>query len=119
MSVNVFFIIVAIISIFYILYEIRREKLSISDSMFWLLGCVIIAILSIFPGIITSISNLVGIEYAPSLLFLIAIISLLGLIFKQVKRITKLEEKITDLAQNIAILKSKKNSSEEKVDKGN
>ena len=112
MSVNVFFIVIAIISIFYILYEIRKEKLSISDSMFWLLGCLIIAILSIFPNIIVYVSSLVGIEYAPSLLFLIAIIALIGLNFKQVKRITKLEEKITDLAQHLAIIKSEKSNSD-------
>ena len=106
MSVNIFFVVVAIISIIYILYEIRKEKLSVSDSMFWLLGCLVIAILSIFPNIIIYISNFVGIEYAPSLLFLLAIISLIGLNFKQVKRIRKLEEKITDLAQNLAIIKA-------------
>lgn len=108
MSVNVFFVVVAIISIIYILYEIRKEKLSVSDSMFWLLGCLVIAILSIFPNIIIYLSNFVGIEYAPSLLFLLAIIALIGLNFKQVKRIRKLEEKITDLAQNIAIIKADK-----------
>ncbi len=106
MSVNIFFVVVAIISIIYILYEIRKEKLSVSDSMFWLLGCLVIAILSIFPNIIIYISNFVGIEYAPSLLFLLAIIALIGLNFKQVKRIRKLEEKITDLAQNLAIIKA-------------
>lgn len=106
MSVNIFFVVVAIISIIDILYEIRKEKLSVSDSMFWLLGCLVIAILSIFPNIIIYISNFVGIEYAPSLLFLLAIIALIGLNFKQVKRIRKLEEKITDLAQNLAIIKA-------------
>ena len=106
MSVNIFFVVVAIISIIYILYEIRKEKLSVSDSMFWLLGCLVIAILSIFPNIIIYISNFVGIEYAPSLLFLLAIIALIGLNFKQVKRIRKLEEKITDLEQNLAIIKA-------------
>ncbi|MEG2348025.1 MAG: DUF2304 domain-containing protein [Clostridia bacterium] len=105
MNVTNFFIIIGFLAVIYILIDIRKGKLSILDSMIWIFGCIIIIILSIFPNMIVYFANLVGIEYPPSLLFLLAIIVLLGMNFKQAKKISKQEEKIIDLAQNFAILK--------------
>jgi hypothetical protein len=105
MSVNLFFAVVGIILAIYILINVKNNKFDIGESLLWLFGTLAIIILGVFPGIIKYVSNLIGIEYAPSLFFLICIIFILLINFKNSKKILKLQEKIILLAQEIAILK--------------
>jgi hypothetical protein len=107
MNVNVFFAIVGILLSLYILNNVKNNKFDIGESLLWLFGTVAIFIVGIFPNIITFVSNLVGIEYAPSLFFLISIIFILLINFINSKKILKHQEKIIVLAQEIAILKEK------------
>jgi hypothetical protein len=105
MDVNIFFAIVGIILVVYILNSVKNNKLDIKESILWLFGTLVIIVLTIFPGIIGYISNLVGIEYAPSLFFLICIVFLVFINFRNSKKIIKQQEKLTILAQELAILK--------------
>lgn len=112
MSVNLFFAIVGIVLAIYILSNVKNNKFDIGESLLWLFGTFAIVIVGIFPGIITYVSKLVGIEYAPSLFFLVCIIFILLINFINSKKILKLQEKIITLAQEIAILKKKKEKGE-------
>ena len=72
-----------------------------------MMAAIVMLILSIFPYSIDKIAKLFGIAYPPSLLFVFCIIFLIFIIFRNSKRITEQQEKITELAQNLAILKEK------------
>jgi len=107
MGVNLFFAIVGIVLAIYILINVKNNKFDISESLLWLFGTLAIIIIGIFPNIIQYVSNLVGIAYAPSLFFLICIIFILLINFRNSKKILKHQEKIILLAQEVAILKEK------------
>lgn len=105
---NIWFICLAIIFIIYIIHSIRKNDFSIKESFFWIVGCIVILVLSIFPKIIDYISKKIGVDYPPSLLFVICILFLIYINFKLNKKIVTNEERIIALAQEISILKEEK-----------
>lgn len=104
---NIYFIIIAALSMLYMFLEIRKNKFSIQESFWWMIAAIVMLILSIFPYSIDKIATFFGITYPPSLLFVFCIIFLIFIIFRNSKRITEQQEKIIELAQNLAILKEK------------
>ena len=103
------FIIVSILVIIYIIASIRKGELSIQSSFFWIIFCIAMIILSIFPYSIDWFAGLIGVSYPPALLSLGGIVLLFIVVFKQNKKIDGLEKRINTLSQEISILKSKKN----------
>ncbi|MBQ7141168.1 MAG: DUF2304 domain-containing protein [Bacilli bacterium] len=106
---NIFFIILGIIYLIYIFTAVKNGKFNVVESFFWICGGIGVLILSIFPNIIVWISKFVGIDYPPSLLFMLCIIFLLFINFRNSQKIAEQQEKIIELAQNLALLKSKEN----------
>lgn len=105
---NIWFIVLAIIFIVYIIHNIRKNDFSIKESFFWIMGCLVILVLSVFPKIIDFVAKKIGVDYPPSLLFVICILYLIYINFKLNKKIVSNEDKIIALAQEISILKGKK-----------
>ena len=101
---NYFFIIIAIIFIIYILNLIKNKSFSVKESMFWVLGAIIILVFAIFPELLDIIAIKLNIAYPPSLLFLISILFLLLINFRNTQKISKQNERIIELAQRCSIL---------------
>lgn len=104
---NIFFIILGIIYLVYIFNSVKKGKFAVVESFFWICGGVGVLILAIFPNIIIWASKFVGIDYPPSLLFMLCIIFLLFINFRNSRKIAEQQEKIIELAQNLSLLKSK------------
>lgn len=113
---NYFFIILAIIFIVFIFNMIRNKNFSIKESIFWILGAFIILIFSVFTTLLDKIALRLNIGYPPSLLFLVGIMFLLIINFRNTQKISNQNEKVIELAQRLSILefemekKSEKNS---------
>ena len=71
-------------------------------------------ILAIFPYSIDSIAKFLNIDYPPSLLFVICIVFLLFINFKNSKKIAEHQEKIVELAQHVALLENESQKGEKK-----
>lgn len=106
---RIYFVIVAIVSIIYVVSVVRKNKFSIKESFWWMMASFVMLVFAIFPKLFDNLAIFLGISYPPSLLFVICIIFLLFINFRNSKRIAEQQEKITELAQNIAILKEKVN----------
>lgn len=106
---NLPFIIIALIVICYIISSIRREKLSVSISFAWVLFCIAMLILAIFPYSLDWFAGLLGISYPPALLLIICVAILFVMSFVQDKKIDELEQKIINTTEELNILKAKKN----------
>ncbi|MBD7910225.1 MULTISPECIES: DUF2304 domain-containing protein [Clostridium] len=104
MLASIFFIIVAILFMISIISKVKKKKFFERDSFLWMLGSIVVLILAIFPNLIIYLSNLIGIEYAPSLLFLVAIVFILHLLFRQNEQVSLLKEQVKDLGQRVVIL---------------
>lgn len=103
---NFFFIIIAILIIIYIFYSIRKNKLSIANSFIWILFCIILLVLSIWPTSLDWLANIMGISYPPALFLTIVAVILFIMNFVQSKKIEDLHKKVIDLGQELSILKS-------------
>ena len=105
---NIYFIVVSIIIILYMIHSIRKDKLSVSNSFMWIIFCIGLLILSIFPKSLYWIAVALGIDYPPALFMTIAIIVLFMLLFTQSKKIEELHKKVIDLGQELSIVKGEK-----------
>lgn len=106
---NSYFIVLSIICMLYIVIDVRNKKLSIKESFWWIMASIAMLLLSIFPYSIDWLAGKLGISYPPSLLFVLCIIFLLFINFRNSKKIALQQEKIIELAQQLAILKEKNN----------
>ena len=101
---NYFFITIGILFIIYILVSIKRNEFSIEESAFWVLGGIVVLFLSIFYKSLDKLSSFLGIAYGSSFIFLLAILFLLLMNFRNSKKILKMNEKINKLSHKVSIL---------------
>jgi hypothetical protein len=80
-----------------------KKSISERNSLLWLLGTAVIFILSIYPKIIDKIAYAIGVEYPPTLLFLLGIIILLFITLFHSIQISILNSQVKELTQYIAI----------------
>ena len=106
---NIIFIIISLIIIIYMLISIRKSKLSVQNSFLWIVFCVVLLILSIWPKSLDWLANILHISYPPALFLTMAVVLLFIINFIYSKRIESLQKKVTDLAQELSIVKEEIN----------
>ena len=84
---------------------VRRGRLKERYSLLWLFASGVLLVLSSSRTILEYISNLVGIYYPPSFLFLLAFLFLLLITLHFSVTISGLSEKNKRLAQELALLR--------------
>ena len=104
MATRIFFIFLAIIFMCMVLSKVKKKKFFERESFLWFLGSILAIILAAFPNIIKVVAKWTGIEYPPSVLFLVAIIFLLYLLFRQSEQVSLLKEQTKDLGQRLVVL---------------
>ena len=106
MSINLslfaMFLGVLIFSISIIMLVNRR--LNESNSILWLLFGVMSLLVGCFPDILTLMAGWLMIDYPPALLFLIAIVIMMLMVFKQSTDISEMQAKINELATLLSIM---------------
>lgn len=112
---RVFFTVLSLLFTGIVLLKVKKKRFFEKDSFMWLVGCFIMLILALFPTINIHIANFIGIEYAPSLVFLVAIIFVMYLLFKYSQEISRLKEETKELGERIVVLE--KLLDEEKINK--
>jgi hypothetical protein len=93
---------VVIISLFELL---RRQRLREKYAVLWFLVAVGVLATAIFPGLLTGLANLVGVEVPVNLLFFLASLVLLVLTLQHSYELGRLEEKTRVLAEEIGLLR--------------
>lgn len=111
---KIYFIIIAVFALIYVVHEVRQRKFSIKESFWWVIASIVMVLLSIFPYSIDYLAKVFHVSYGPSLLFVFCIVFLTFINFRNSKKIAEQQEKIIELAQQVAILKEKKNDKDEK-----
>lgn len=96
-------IVASVLTMLGIMHKIRRSKVRIEDSIYWVLFSIILIVFSVFPQVAYWLSDLVG-TYSPSnFIFTLVIFLLLVKIFSMTVRISQLESKLQELVQKIAL----------------
>ncbi len=114
---NLLFVIIGIILIIYIIKSVMNKNFDMYESIFWILATIVIIMLAMFPKSLDAISLKLGISYSPSLVFLLGVVFLLFINFKQSRLLNDEKQRTTELAQELAILGQKIEEMDEKNDK--
>lgn len=88
----------------FVIYKIRKSNVRIDDMIIWIIGSVILLILSIFPVISDYLSEMIGFRTAANFIFTSILGFLLLMIFTLSVKLSQQHEKIKELTHKIAIL---------------
>lgn len=97
----------SILFLLVVLDAVRRQRLREAYALVWVATSLGMIVLSLWTNILKFVSNIVGIYYPPATLFLILTMGIVFLLFQYSIVISLHNEKITKLAQEIALLKER------------
>ena len=104
---RVILIICSFLSFFLCVKKMKESKLKITNSVTWMLGSIILILMSIFSNAVAWISQKLGFMAPVNFVFLVMIAFLLIQVFIDNIHITELNEKIKDLDHYIALKEHK------------
>lgn len=102
-QLNIVFIIISIITLIYIIMQIRRHKLNIDDSILWIFWSIVLLILSIFPKFSFYIAEKMGFQSTSNFIICLFVFILYMIIFFQNIKISELREKNKQIIQRVSI----------------
>lgn len=94
----------SLIALLVVLELVRRRHLSEEYSLLWLGTAVFMLVIGVWRDLLHSLADLVGIEYPPNLLFLLAALFLLFIQLYFSIIISRLTRESKEAAQQIALL---------------
>lgn len=93
----------SILTFLYMARKIRQSKLQIEYAVFWIVFSFLLIFMSLFPGAVSFITKLAGIQSPVNLVFLAIIFVLILRLFTMTVKLSELENRTKELAQKIAI----------------
>ncbi len=102
-TLRIILIISSILSFVLCVRKIKKSELKIENSIIWLLGSIILILMSVFSNAVTWISTQLGFEAPVNFVWMCAIGFLLIELFLDNIRISNLNEKIKNLNHYIAL----------------
>lgn len=103
LALRVLLVIGSAVTFYIVVTNVRKERIQIEDSIFWIVLSAFLLLCAIFPSIPTFFSNLFGFMSASNFVFLAAIAILLIKEFSSSAEISKLKQKVNRMAQAIAL----------------
>ncbi|ORC17364.1 hypothetical protein A7979_02870 [Rothia nasimurium] len=116
MSTNayIFFLVFAAVIVLLVLAQVRNQNMKEKYAALWLIVSAIIILLVLFPRLLSFFADLIGIESPVNLLFLLAIIMLIGVCLHLTAALSKTGEDVRVLAEEVAILRAVQNQPDNK-----
>ena len=105
--IRVCLIIGSLVTAIYVLMRVRRAKVQIEDTIFWLLFSVVLLVLAIFPGIAYWAANLLGFMSPINFVYIVIIFLLLVKQFFMSIRLSQLDSKVRILTEQVALDREK------------
>ncbi|MBP3867467.1 MAG: DUF2304 domain-containing protein [Eggerthellaceae bacterium] len=102
-ALRIILFISAIIVAVFMLRNVKRSKMRIEDTIFWVVLTGIVLILGIFPQIVGFFANVLGIASEQNFVFLFFIFVLLMNGYFTSRANSELETKVKELTQQIAL----------------
>lgn len=111
---NVYFlgILFSVVFVVAVIDLMRRRLLLEQYSLFWLGMGLVIFLLSVFPAALTRMAVVLGIFYAPSLLFFVGFLFMLLTMLQLTVTLSRLTTRSVRLVQEVAILRAELESGE-------
>ena len=102
-AAQVLTIIIALGGFFLVLFLVRRRKLKERFAVTWLIVGVGMVVLALARPLLDRLSTALGIQSGTTTLFLIAVLVILGIQLQLSVSVSRLEERLRDLAEFVAL----------------
>lgn len=99
-------IMICIFMIYGLCREMKRRKLSENQAILWLGGALGLLVLSIFPGILPMVAEILGIWWPPAALIFFLLIVIILIILRHTITISAVETEIKELAMQLTLVKN-------------
>ncbi|MDR2196369.1 MAG: DUF2304 domain-containing protein [Coriobacteriales bacterium] len=96
----------ALLTLVYFLYQIRRRRLQIDYSLYWILLSVLMLVIALFPQIIIWTADRLGFISPANMVFLLIIFLLVIRLFALTGELSKLNRQTAELTQRLALLEN-------------
>lgn len=109
MSVNltIAVAVIFVLMMFIIINKVRKGKLQLTYSIFWIISGIILVIILLIPNCISNITNLLGFEVTSNMIFFITIVMAFYLILQLMTELSKEAKRNVSLIQEISLLKKR------------
>ena len=102
-ALRIILLVTAFLVVAYLLRSVKRSKMRIEDTLFWVFLGVIILVFAIFPQAVTALAGLLGIASEQNFVFLFFIFVLAARAFFNSRDNSEQETKLKELTQQIAL----------------
>ena len=109
---HVFIGIATVFTLFFILRLLRRRQLAGKYALLWTVVSAILGVLAVWPGLLTWVSELIGIHYPPALFLLVTTGFLFVVVVQFSYELSRLEDRSRTLAEEIALLRAERERDE-------
>ena len=100
----IFSVVAAVLMLAFVIEMLRRRRLRERHALWWLIVGVLALIAAVFPTLLVTTAQLLGIKLPISLVFFVGIVVLFLVTVQQSAELTKLEERTRSLAEQNALL---------------
>lgn len=102
-EMRAFLILGSIITFFFVVQYIRKSRVRIEDTLFWVLFSGMLIFVSIFPEFVSFFSKLLKIQSPSNLVFMLIIFVLIVSQFYLTMKVSQLQIKLKELVQQVAL----------------
>ena len=93
----------SLLALWVVINRVRKKKIRIADSVYWVVCAVLMILFAVFPGIAFFFSGLLGFLSPSNFVFCMIIVLILVKLFNMACDISKLTDKVEQLAQELAL----------------
>jgi hypothetical protein len=105
---HIFLAVVTAIAIGFVLRMTRRRQLAGKYALLWIAAAIPLGLLAIFPGLLTWVSEKVGVFYPPALFLMVAVAFLFLIVVQFSYELSRLSERTRSLAEEVALLRAER-----------
>lgn len=106
-SVSIIGAIIALLLLVVVFELIRRHRLQERYALLWIATSLVLLVLAVWRGALTSLADWLGIAYAPALLFAVATVFAIVMLLHYSTVVSRLVTRNTELAQAVALLEER------------
>lgn len=117
-ALRVLLIIMSVFTFAFVIKQIRKNKIEIGESLFWIIISIILIVISVFPQIAGFFTKLLGIQSPSNFVFLVAIFIVMLKLFTLSIDVAKLKQKLKSLIENVALKEKELDEKIQQINKG-
>jgi len=111
------FVVLGLVTLVVVVMNVKKNKFSEKESLFWTIAGLIMVLSPLYMDSIDQLALMVGVEYAPALIFAFVFIFVFFLLYRLSAAVHKQNERIVELIQLNAIYENELRTLREKIDK--